>query len=200
MIETQKLPGSIGSFFPQQLPDNVKAYRLNASALGDVVDGQELERLVAPDTFEREAVSWENRFDMVIANHVLEHVDSPEGLVKGAARILKPGGLMYAGFPEASNFTDIFYHLVHPDGGGHIQKITKDFALSLFYSQGFRLVSCEPWPDDWRWFESFYDPKAHGVKTIEPHEIKYLCEVFRKELTPEKGYIYGWEMVFEYRG
>lgn len=184
-------------FFPKEIPENVKVYKMNASHLGMFQDGSTLDRLIGPEAFEPGTIKWTGQFDMVIANHVLEHVESPEGLIEGAARLLKPGGTIYAGFPEATNFTDIFYHLVHPDGGGHIQKITKDGALRLFEKNGFKLVSCEPWPDDWKWFELCYNPVAHGIKTIEPHEIRYLCDVFRKELTPEKGYHYGWEMVFE---
>ena len=35
------------------------------------------------------------------------------------------------------------------------------------------------------------------VKNVTQDEIQYLVDTFRKELTPEKGYLYGYEYVFE---
>jgi len=147
--------------------------------------------------FKQEKVDWYQKFDMVVANHVIEHVESPQELINGASKLLKKGGIIYAGFPESSNFTDIFYHLIHPENGGHIQKIYKKEVQKWFTSAGFKLISCEQWPDDWKWFEEQYDHVGRKIQMLSKEEIRYMCNIFRKELTPKKGYFYGWEMVYQ---
>lgn len=55
---------------------------------GELVDAQ------YPDDF----------FDVVIANHVLEHVYDPVGLIREVARILKPNGLFIIGVPNIESY------------------------------------------------------------------------------------------------
>lgn len=188
-------------FFPKQVPKNVQIYKMDANNLGTITPSTKLERkFPKPFIFHTESVNWIEQFDMVVANHVLEHVKSPDQVIKGMSKLLNKGGIVYAGFPESTNFTDIFYHLIHPDTGGHIQLLTKNKVNTMFKKNGFKLVSCKIWPDDWRWFESQYNWKTYMWPEntfLDQKKIKYLCDVFRKELTVQKGYFYGWEMVFE---
>ncbi len=44
-------------------------------------------------------------FDLVILNHVLEHVLEPSNLVKTAAAKLRPGGLFYGAFPSLKSLS-----------------------------------------------------------------------------------------------
>lgn len=188
-------------FFPKKVPHNVTIYKMDASDLGNIKKNIKLEKkFPKPFLFTNETVDWIKKFDMVVANHVLEHVGDPAQVIKGMSMLLQKGGLVYAGFPESTNFTDIFYHLIHPNNGGHIQLLTKDKVIAMFKKNGFKLVSCKIWPDDWGWFESQYNWKTYmwpENKFLNQKKIKYLCDVFRKELTAQKGYYYGWEMVFE---
>jgi len=184
-------------FFTKKIPKNTKIYKLDATKLNTINDGAKLPLLNKFGNFINDEINWKNRFDMVVANHVLEHVEFPEKVIWGIDMLLKKKGIVYIGFPESTNFTDIFYHLIHSEGGGHIQKLTKDQVLKLFYKRGFKLLSCRIWPDDWGWFEKLYDFKKRGITMINNKEISYLANVFRKELTPKKGYFYGWEMVFQ---
>lgn len=41
----------------------------------------------------------ENRFDVVIMNDFMEHIYDPEGALKEALRVLKPGGRIFVNFP-----------------------------------------------------------------------------------------------------
>lgn len=188
-------------FFPKRVPKNVTIYKMDASDLGKIKKNTRLEKkFPKPFLISSEIVNWDKKFDMVVANHVLEHVGDPAQVIKGMSNLLQKGGLVYVGFPESTNFTDIFYHLVHPDGGGHIQLLTKDKVIAMFKKNGFKLLSCKIWPDDWRWFETQYNWKSYMWPEntfLDQKKIKYLCDVFRKELTVQKGYYYGWEMVFE---
>ncbi len=136
-------------------------------------------------------------FDLVAAEHVFEHVPKPDDLAASASFILKPGGFLHVGIPDATNFTDRFYHLIHRDSGGHVSQFSKDSFTALMERHGLSLVDVQPWPDDWLWLEKLFDIKYYNVQYFTQEDLVYISNVFRKELTPEKGYIYGWEYLFE---
>lgn len=197
-----KIVGIEINFFPDKLPNFATVYKFDANLLNKISNQTIVPKLncgikkIIHGQFVNEKVFWINHFDMVVANHVLEHVQSPESVIQGIAKIIKKDGIVYCCFPDGKNFTDIFYHLIHPDGGGHIQKLSKEKVKKWFNKYEFKLISNSPWPDDWIWLEKFYDFRSRGIKYINQKEITYLANVFRKELTLEKGYFYGWEMVF----
>lgn len=187
-------------FFPKKLPEFAKVYKLDAGDLGKIKPSFWTQRLWKFGKFVPERVSWLGKFDLVVANHVLEHVSDFPGTVKGISRLLDKGGRVYCGFPDHNNFTDIFYHLIHPNNGGHIQLLNDEIVEAEFKKNGLRLVSKGVWPDDWLWFEKLYNWKTYmwpENEFITQDKINYLADVFRKELTPKRGYFYGWEMVFE---
>lgn len=193
-IETQ--------FFPSKLPKHVRVYKLDAGGLAHIKKDYVAKRLWFFGKFLPEKVRWLKSFDLVVANHVLEHVDDFPATVQGIAKLLKKGGRVYAGFPDHRNFTDVFYHLIHPNGGGHVQLLTDEIVEKEFEKNGMKLVSKGIWPDDWLWFEKLYNWKTYmwsENKFLSQEKIEYLAGVFRKELTHQKGYFYGWEMVFEKR-
>lgn len=188
-------------FFPKKVPSNVNIYKFDASNLGQIEQIQALEQ-VHPKSFifKKKKVKWTDRFDMIVANHILEHVSSPKKVIEGMSKLIKKGGIVYAGFPDSNNFTDIFYHLVHPNGGGHIQLLSREEVIELFKANGFRLVSTRMWPDSWEWLRKQYNWKSYmwpDNQYLTQKKIDYLCNTFIKELTLEKGYFYGWELVFE---
>ena len=141
-----------------------------------------------------------NSFDLIVADHIFEHVLDPYGLSMGCNRILKDGGLMHVGIPTGDNFTDKFYRLIHSDGGGHTVKYTRDNFIELMSLHGFELIEENKWPDDWSWFEKLYSSEdsltRYGISSVTADDIKYMADVFRKELTVEKGYFYGYEFLF----
>lgn len=184
-------------FFPDTIPPFVEIYKSDASKLHLLKPGSKLEQYISKEKFSTKSINWKNKFDLVVANHVLEHVENPDNLIKGISNIIQKNGIVYVGFPDCRNFTDIFYHLVHPDGGGHIQQLTNDIVQKLFEDNGFKLLECNIWPDGWGWFQHSYKPQNFGVKYINQSHLNYMSDIFRKELTSNKGYFYGWEMVFE---
>jgi SAM-dependent methyltransferase len=192
-----KITGCDLNFFPKIVPKNVTIFKYDASKLNRLNRFSNLEIYQGNNHFIHQRINLINKFDMVVANHVLEHVKSPANLIKGISKLIKKNGLIYIGFPESTNFTDIFYHLIHAEGGGHIQKLTKDTIENLFIKNGFKTLHIGKWPDDWRWFETQYDFKGRNIKYTNQKEISYLASVFRKELTLKKGYFYGWEMIFK---
>jgi SAM-dependent methyltransferase len=58
-------------------------------------------------------------FDLITANHCLEHSDNPEGFLRGCARLLKPGGVLHLAIPnveswEAQHAGAAWFHLDPP--------------------------------------------------------------------------------------
>jgi 2-polyprenyl-6-hydroxyphenyl methylase/3-demethylubiquinone-9 3-methyltransferase len=192
-----KIEGVDLYFFPEKFPKNVSIYKLDASKLNTIKTNTTLDKLTAGDKFKTNKINWHKKFDLVVANHVLEHVTSPDKVIAGISKLIKKNGIVYATFPDYRNFTDIFYHLIHPDGGGHIQFLTNDSISKIFKKYGFELIEQNILPDDWFWFQNWYKPQNFGIKHIHQPQIDYLSEVFREELTADKGYFYGWEMVFK---
>jgi SAM-dependent methyltransferase len=144
--------------------------------------------------------SLHGRFDLAVADHIFEHVEDVDGLARSCAALLRSGGTLHVGIPDATGFTDRFYRLIHRNGGGHIQQLTRESMLRALVDAGFALRRIAPWPDDWRWLDSLYDLDAHGVTHFTHDELVSIADTFRRELTPERGYFYGWEMVLERTG
>jgi SAM-dependent methyltransferase len=192
-----KIDGIDMYFFPKYKKKNVNIYKFDASNLSQLKNNLVLKKYFLRNIFINQKTNFLNKYDLVVANHVLEHVTNPENLIKGISLILKKDGFVYVGVPDGYNFTDVFYHLIHSDGGGHIQRHRKSQLLKLFRKYGFKLVSQQPWPDDWLWLEKCFDFKSRGIKYIDQKDISYLAKTFRKELTPKKGYNYGWELIFQ---
>lgn len=138
-------------------------------------------------------------FDLIIADHILEHVADPARVGFSFNRVLAMDGLLHVGFPDATMFTDRFYRLIHPEGGGHISQLTLDSLTGLMLEAGFERLDYRPWPDNWEWLKKCYDWKGRGIHFITQEEIGFIADVFLQELTPEKGYYYGWECIFAKR-
>lgn len=149
--------------------------------------------------FERR--EFHEKFDLIVADHIFEHVHSVEDLARSMNWIAKPGALAHVGLPMADNFPDIFYRLIHRfDSGGYVQKLKYDDVIDVMTNAGFSLVKAEPWEEDWLWFEKLFDLDYNKVERVSKEEIKFMADVFRKELTSDKGYLYGYEFVFKKGG
>ncbi|MEO7994170.1 MAG: methyltransferase domain-containing protein [bacterium] len=160
-----------------------------------------LQRAARPNAFP--AFKWylgqslHGQFDLIVMDHLLEHVARPEEVIAGAFLASKPGGKVHIGVPDATHFTDRFYHLALTDGGGHVYRFTKESLITMMEAAGWKLLVVEPWADDWIWFDNGFNPKLYGNKMLRKEDIAAMAAIFRKELTAEKGYLYGWEYVFE---
>jgi SAM-dependent methyltransferase len=148
------------------------------------------------DTEVNKRFNIDHRFDLVMAEHVFEHVSDPERLIKGISLITEKNAYVHIAIPDPDNFTDKFYHLIHPDGGGHVSFIRKDELIILMKKYSFKFIESQIWPDDWMWLESSYNLKDRGIQFLKQEDLRYIADVFRKELTVEKGYYYGDELVF----
>lgn len=144
----------------------------------------------------REA-DFKEKYDVAVANHIFEHVSDAEKFAQSIAHILKLNGLVHVAVPDAADFADCFYRLVFR-GGGHIQRFTNDDLTGLMAKYGFELIEKWPWEEDYGWLKNVSgNLEPFGLSMMEPDEIIYIADVLKKELNKEKGYWYGWGMVFK---
>lgn len=135
-------------------------------------------------------------YDLVIADNIYSSKKNTDELTQSIKHILKPDGFIHIGIPDAMNFTDCFYRLVHTDGGGHINDFTKETMIELMKKYGFSPYKIREWPEDWMWLEISLDLEHYNKEYISKADLTYIANQFRKELLPEKGYFYGWEFLF----
>ena len=80
-------------------------------------------------------------FDVVIASELLEHLEDPRQVVTEIARILRPGGLLWATTPNvkglSSRMLGLNWTTVSPD---HLHLFSQQGINSLLQSAGFRRV------------------------------------------------------------
>ena len=141
--------------------------------------------------------SFHKKYDLLVADHIFEHVDDMNGMIDSIDWIAKDGCTLHVGIPVANNFTDTFYRLIHRfNSGGHVQRFTYEDPIRMLDRIGFKLVKSEIWEDDWVWLERCFSLEHNNVINVTQDEIQYLVNTFRKELTSGKGYLYGYEYVF----
>jgi len=86
-----------------------------------------------------------NYFDLVIANHTLEHMDNPVLVLKKIHSLLKSGGVAYVDVPNAGGIASRIlgkrwpYRLPLE----HKHQFTKDLLSKIFKESGFKVVHFE---------------------------------------------------------
>jgi SAM-dependent methyltransferase len=63
-------------------------------------------------------------FDLIVANHSLEHFTQLEETLREMGRVLRPGGRLFISVPDASTLTDRIYRWM-ARGGGHVNPFRK---------------------------------------------------------------------------
>lgn len=88
------------------------------------------------------SLPWpDGTFDVVSMWHVLEHLPDPSVALREAARVLRPGGALFAGAPnfdspEARWSRDKWFHLDVPR---HLTHLTRESLSSALVSAGFEI-------------------------------------------------------------
>ena len=80
----------------------------------------------------------EEQFDVIIANHCLEHFDSLDASVRELGRVIKPNGSLFVSVPDASTLTDKLYRWL-AKGGGHVNPFIDDQQLATKISSAINL-------------------------------------------------------------
>jgi SAM-dependent methyltransferase len=83
----------------------------------------------------------DNSFDAVVVEQVLEHLVHPGKAFSEAGRVLKPGGVLCIGVPDASRYSDLyfydFYWLLMRE---HIQHFSVQALSRLAVAHSFELI------------------------------------------------------------
>lgn len=82
------------------------------------------------------------RFDYVIANDVIEHVDDPRETIKDCARLVVPGGCLYIGTADSEpvDMSNLEPHIMRLHQPFHRVIITQDTLLKMASETGFEVV------------------------------------------------------------
>jgi SAM-dependent methyltransferase len=83
---------------------------------------------------------WDNSsFDLVVINHVLEHVSDPLLACKEAARVLRDGGVLYIGVPNFGSWQSRFFgrNWFPLEIPRHIYHFTPEALAAVVSSAGF---------------------------------------------------------------
>jgi SAM-dependent methyltransferase len=79
-------------------------------------------------------------FELVVCNHVLEHVEDVDATLGEVARVLKPGGRLFVIVPNGYGLCDGVYRYVF-EGGGHINRFhRRELADRVEAATGLHLV------------------------------------------------------------
>jgi SAM-dependent methyltransferase len=109
--------------------------------------------------------------DAVVAHYLLEHVTDLGGTMDEIARVLRPGGCVFASAPRAASFDDRFYRFagyVAKYGLGkfrkrieHQQKLSFQSLVGAFYRRGFVLEGFAVVPAGFSWMN---DPRTQRLQ------------------------------------
>ncbi len=136
-------------------------------------------------------------YNLIVVNHVFEHVGNLVDLFKTIKHIIKPHGLVYCSIPDGYNFTDIFYRLIHKfNSGGHINKFSRIGFTNLMADNGFKEIKWSNWEDDFSWFDKCFDLKYNQCSITE-EEKHFLVNALKTYITSKNGFYYGWEFIFQ---
>ena len=111
------------------------SFALGDNSIRAVRIDRELERLSGPLAVQANAAQLPfaaDVFDAIVSNHSLEHFDDLSGALQEVARVLKSGGGLYIGVPDASTMSDRLYRWL-ARGGGHVNPFTsaRDLAARI---------------------------------------------------------------------
>lgn len=84
---------------------------------------------------------YENKPDLLLVRHVLEHAHNPRKFIQSLTNKVKPGGYMVFEMPESTKFIEACdYSFIWEE---HITYHTKNTIISLFQNVGLEVVAVE---------------------------------------------------------
>jgi len=99
---------------------------------------------IIKDYFEKAKLP-ENYFDLVILNHVLEHLDNPTAVLAKVHKLLKPNGILFVDVPNAGGLGSkiLGKHWPYLLPLEHKHQFTKESLTKLLKDNGFRILYWE---------------------------------------------------------
>lgn len=86
-------------------------------------------------------VPFTQKFDLILAINVIEHLPDPEAGVTSISNAIKPGGIVIVHLPTITNwFTEWAYSKLYDSDPTHIYRPTGDTVRDIFEQQGFETL------------------------------------------------------------
>lgn len=115
------------------------------------------------------------RFDVAVANDVLEHVSDPRTMLADVSSVLKPGARFYACFPNADSIRarlhGVNWRMIRPIG--HLHYFSMQSAKCLLESCGFNVRQIQS-------YDLLVDPawaRMEIAKSLASLRLKFTCRI-----------------------
>lgn len=124
-----------------------------------------------------EDIKFNAKFDVIIFNHTLEHLENPREALEKAYELLYPNGLLYIDVPNFGGLSSKLYGINWPSllPEEHLWHFTEKSLLILFKGIGFKAIFTERASGIW----DYYDP----IKGIFISLISFKKRFFKEILT-----------------
>lgn len=104
---------------------------------------------------------WDERFDAVLLVGVLEHLCEVRAAVRMAARLLRPGGVLYCAQPDVEAFTECDNAPYQQFSVEHVNFFSRDSLVRLMAAEGLASREISNWMVEWR--EGMTDSVVSGI-------------------------------------
>jgi SAM-dependent methyltransferase len=119
-----------------------------------------------------EAVPVDERFDLVVINHVIEHLRDPLAVVASLSRATVPGGRLFVSVPDLSRLPEHLNFKYVVASEPHLCAYTRSALASLLGLAGFRVLA------------TLATPEWDAVGPGEVRRLKLIAEKGNRELQP----------------
>lgn len=134
----------------------------------------------------------DQRFDMISAHHVLEHIREWPTLLASASRVLVPGGYAFLSFPTFGGFYDVVYRLLTKED--HVATFELEEIIDRAADVGLELALAVPYADARMRF--FWLPNIEKAVSTELQSAVYDLCVFLTARTRLLFHHYGHYLIF----
>jgi len=88
----------------------------------------------------------DNSFDVILASHLIEHLNEPKIFLEETYRILKKGGSLFITTPDISGFqARVFGSRWRSAIFDHLYLFSRRTLMKMLKSVGYKIVSCHSW-------------------------------------------------------
>ena len=122
---------------------------------------------------------WTEKFDLILLLGVLEHIRETKKAVQAAARLLNPGGMIYAAVPDVTGLTQSRNAPFQQFSMEHLNFFSGVSLNNLFSEVGFTAIQCWRWTLDWR--ERVTEPVVSGLFQKSPAAIQYKPDLISRQ-------------------
>lgn len=165
---------SVGTLLQIAKKKGFQVYGVESSRWAADYCRKKLKRTVYSGEFEKVRLS-QNYYDVVVINHVLEHMVNPLKTLNKIRRILKEKGILLIGVP---NIQSIMFTLLRENwpglqSGMHVWQFNKKTLTKLSQKAGFKVIRV--------WSETGFTPGAHLLKRLKEIGLSFFDKIGKGE-------------------